>query len=400
MEQEGDSSNKVWSEGYSADVGEKYATWSTGFAEGKLGESYIVHLYAYDKAGNETTYTLSPILLERDLEKPQLKDITYEQKENEKVQINIALRDNMSLGEVDVHRLAYYSTDTKSSSFLDYAGKKFESNINCWTFPIIKKECSVQRIEYVQCDGIIGLTINVSDLAGNETGLQASKSGHVKGIAGRSIEQKILNGESVTIGELREKLGITDAFDVCYDKRNERILKKIVPETSSDIDDVILTGNDTGTEYVYFVNLFTGMMYSCKVDVQSNTSSTPAVPTVSPAENTPLPTTAPSGALDNKQDVQKQLVKPGRVVISGLKSYKAGKLVVRIKGVPTADYYEIQYSQRNDFIKNNIKKNYGIKKKLSLLRGKTFYIRVRAVRYGNNITGYKDIKGKWSKVKK
>jgi hypothetical protein len=58
-----------------------------------------------------------------------------------------------------------------------------------------------------------------------------------------------------------------------YDTKNERILKKsssTISGSSSEINQVVLTGNEAGTEYVYFENLLSHDMYSCKLTVEDD----------------------------------------------------------------------------------------------------------------------------------
>ena len=127
------------------------------------------------------------------------------------------------------------------------------------------------------------------------------------------------------------------------------------------------------------------------------TASVKPSPTVSPKPS-PSKETKKKTAVSSKP----MLSKPARAVIKKITVHKRGAACIqlRIKKVPKASYYEVEYSLNRNFEKKHTRTTFRTKVDYILRRNKKYYFRVRAVREGNSTTDYEDLKGSWSKVKK
>lgn len=293
----------TWYQGTSLAVGNTESTWAFTFSNAKAGKKYFTHIYASDAAGNRTCFPLinstsvdNSIEAKNDTTAPVFENVALTQEEEGTVTLSVQLSDDTGLGKMMSHEYLYYSMDENSSYIIRYASKLISQNINCWqnnstSIPIIKKNYTVEEVTSVYCDSIVSYILHAWDLSGNYAvesppryndneiiSYYNIRSGDVKGEENRSIEVVLKKGEEITLGTIRQKLSQynnLDGSDANFDAKNERILKKSNhPDNNmiSDIEEekkVILTANEPGTEYIYFVNLLTGELCSCKIIVGS-----------------------------------------------------------------------------------------------------------------------------------
>jgi len=133
-----------------------------------------------------------------------------------------------------------------------------------------------------------------------------------------------------------------------------------------------------------------------------------AIPTAKPTiKPTVMPTVkpmaSPSSPAATKTPAPSKIKapsKPGRAKIVSVRKMKKGVVKLRIKKISKADFYYVQYSTKKNFKQKQTTKEYSTSVKLRLKRKKTYYIRVRAARYGNKATDYQYVNGPWSKIKK
>lgn len=92
--------------------------------------------------------------------------------------------------------------------------------------------------------------------------------------------------------------------------------------------------------------------------------------------------------------------KPGRVNLKKVKALRRGRVKVTWNKVYGANEYQVQYSARRSFAGKRMNTAYGKSTYLYLRKKKTYYVRVRAVKYGNSANNYRDVRGSWSTVKK
>ena len=92
--------------------------------------------------------------------------------------------------------------------------------------------------------------------------------------------------------------------------------------------------------------------------------------------------------------------KPGRVNLKKVKALRRGRVKVTWNNVYGANEYQVQYSVRRSFAGKRTNTAYGKSTYLYLKKKKTYYVRVRAVKYGNSANNYRDVRGAWSIVKK
>ena len=92
--------------------------------------------------------------------------------------------------------------------------------------------------------------------------------------------------------------------------------------------------------------------------------------------------------------------RPGRVRLKKVKALHRGQVKVTWNKVYGANEYQVQYSTKRSFAGKRTNTTYGKSTYLYLKKKKTYYIRVRAVKYGNSANYYKDVRGSWSAVKK
>ena len=92
--------------------------------------------------------------------------------------------------------------------------------------------------------------------------------------------------------------------------------------------------------------------------------------------------------------------KPGRVNLKKVKALRRGQVKVTWNKVYGADKYQVQYSAKRSFAGKRTNIAYGKSTYLYLKKKKTYYVRVRAVKYGNSANNYRDVRGSWSTVKK
>lgn len=310
-----DSSWK-WYEGKSDEVGKKYSTWTFTFDEGIAGEKYTTHIYAYDKEGNYTSYGLpNYIALVNDTESPKYNNVTLKQENEGELTFQAEITDDIGLNVVNTVSSPryYYSEDEKSSYVLGYAA---ETVSNMTRNSLVVKKFDINYVCRPQCDSIFQFFIDATDLNGNHgegnylihdtTNNQdtsyyfySAKSGHIKGQKNQSIEICIKPGEKVSYKTIKEKMqklnNQLDAFYAYTDAGNQRILKKNI-ETANvkkdDEDSLVFTGNQEGVEYIYFANLLTGTMLSCKIVVQADKTTDPSIgeSTEVPENPSPSPT--------------------------------------------------------------------------------------------------------------
>lgn len=124
---------------------------------------------------------------------------------------------------------------------------------------------------------------------------------------------------------------------------------------------------------------------------EDNVAEPTGKPQISPDTDTP------SGITDNTVNAPSKL---GKAKIKSVKKMKKGVVKLGIKKVQGADYYQIQYSTKKNFKTKKTIITTSTSVKLSLKPKKKYYIRIRACKDGNSATGYKDISGSWSSVKK
>ena len=304
-----------WYEGKCDKKDGKYSIWTFVFDEGIAGEKYTTHIYAYDKEGNYTCYGMPDyITLANDTESPKYNNVTLKQENEGELTFQAELVDNIGLGVVNTvgSPRYYYSEDEKSSYILGYAS---ETVSNMTRNSLVVKKYDINYVCKPQCDSIFQFFIDATDLNGNHgegnylisdtTNNQdtsyyfySAKSGHIKGQKNQSIEICIKPGEKVSYKTIKEKMqklnNQLDAFYVYTDAENQRILKKNI-ETSNvkkdDEDSLIFTGNQEGVEYIYFANLLTGSMLSCKIVVQADkTDPSIGESTEVPEDPSPSPT--------------------------------------------------------------------------------------------------------------
>lgn len=121
-----------------------------------------------------------------------------------------------------------------------------------------------------------------------------------------------------------------------------------------------------------------------------------------PSVNTPVPSTktsTPSAIRRNTYTV-KAPSRPAKGKIKKGKALRGGKVKLTWKRISGAYKYQIQYSTKRSFAGRKTISAYGKSTTLFLKSKKTYYIRVRALKYGNSATYYEDVKGRWSAVKK
>lgn len=92
--------------------------------------------------------------------------------------------------------------------------------------------------------------------------------------------------------------------------------------------------------------------------------------------------------------------KPGKVNLKKVKALRRGRVKVTWNNVYGANEYQVQYSVRRSFAGKRTNTAYGKSTYLYLKKKKTYYVRVRAVKYGNSANNYRDVRGAWSIVKK
>ncbi len=92
--------------------------------------------------------------------------------------------------------------------------------------------------------------------------------------------------------------------------------------------------------------------------------------------------------------------KPAKVKLKKVQALRRGQVRVTWAKVSGAYKYQLQYSKKKSFAGKKTVNVYGKSKRLYLNTKKTYYIRVRAVKSGNSATGYDDVKGNWSAVRK
>lgn len=121
-----------------------------------------------------------------------------------------------------------------------------------------------------------------------------------------------------------------------------------------------------------------------------------------PSVNTPVPfakTSTPSAIRRNTYKV-KAPSRPAKGKIKKGKALRGGKVKLTWKRISGAYKYQIQYCTKRSFAGKKTISVYGKSMTLFLKPKKTYYIRIRAVKYGNSATYYRDVKGNWSAVKK
>lgn len=299
----GSGNSAIWYKGTSTEAGKTESTWEFTFSKGVAGKKYFTHIYASDAAGNRTCFPLtpttpvaSPIEVKNDTTAPVFENVLVRQDKEGEVTLSIQLSDDTGLGKLSRPggRYLWFSADKNSSSVLDYY-TGIKSNIACWdnqwgSRPIMDKKFTVELTESVQCDSIVGYGIMARDLSGNyavgnslsnnEKIYYQIRSGYIKGQKNKSIEINLNPGEEITLETIRQKLSQNNKLegsDVYFDAKNERILKKTNHSGKNMINNreeekkVVLTANTSGTEYVYFLNLLTGEVCSCKIQVKGVT---------------------------------------------------------------------------------------------------------------------------------
>ncbi len=290
----------IWYKGTSTEVGKTESTWEFTFSKGVAGKKYFTHIYASDAAGNRTCFPLtrttpvaSPIEVKNDTRPPVFENVLVRQDKEGEVTLSIQLSDDTGLGKLSRPggRYLWFSADKNSSSILDYY-TGIKGNIACWdnqrgSQPIMDKQFTGEVTESVQCDSIVGYGIMARDLSGNyavgnslsnnENNYYQIRSGYIKGQKNKSIEISLNQGEEITLETIRQKLSQNnnlEGADVYFDAKNERILKKSNHSGKNMISNqeeekkVVLTANTSGTEYVYFLNVLTGGLCSCKIQVK------------------------------------------------------------------------------------------------------------------------------------
>lgn len=288
----------LWYQGSSAEAGKTTSTWKFTFSKAETGKKYFTHIYAWDAAGNHTGFPLTlttPIEAKNDTTAPVFENVMLKQQEEGTVTLSVELSDDAGLGKLSRpgNRMLWFSADENSSCILADYSTCITRNINCWnnlggSVPIVEKKYTVEETTSVQCDSIVGYGIMAQDLSGNyAAGNQLLnneyiryliKSGNIKGQKNKSIEIVLNQGEEITLSAIREKLSQynnLNGSDANLDAKNERILKKSnCPDNNmisnrEEEKNVVLTANEPGTEYVYFVNLLSGELSSCKITVMS-----------------------------------------------------------------------------------------------------------------------------------
>ncbi len=127
----------------------------------------------------------------------------------------------------------------------------------------------------------------------------------------------------------------------------------------------------------------------------AGTGKTAPVVTATP-DITTSPTTTPAVTAKPKKET-KEVSKPDRVKWKSCKGKKWGRIAAKWKKVSGADGYQIQYARKRSFKGKKSETAYGKSTTLWLKSKKTYYVRVRAYKYGN--IKYK-VYGNWSTVKK
>lgn len=292
----------TWYQGTSSEAGKTESTWKFTFSKAEAGRKYFTHIYASDAAGNRTCFPLTnstsianSIEAKNDTTAPVFEKVALRQEEEGTVTLSVQLSDDTGLGKLSRpgDRFTWYSSDKNSSYLLVGYASTIKSNINCWnnqggSIPIVEKNYTVEETTSVQCDSIVGYGIMAQDLSGNyAVGNQLFnneyisyqiRSGNIKGQNNKSIEISLNQGEEITLGTIREKLSQYNNLDNCnayFDVKNERILKKSNHPDSNMISDreeekkVVLTANEPGTEYVYFMSRSNTNLCSCKIQVKN-----------------------------------------------------------------------------------------------------------------------------------
>lgn len=421
------SADWVWYEGTSDNKGADEAWWNFTLSNGIDGKEYVTHVYIYDTSGNYTSFAIPSIKLGKDTEKPVIKSSRLYQENPGVVILKLDLSDNFGLGKLRRHQRYCYSKDANSGSIIHGYEQTVKQedfwNQNSYNRPIVISKKNTELQETIDCNGIIGYWLAVSDLAGNkcgqdDTGFVWISGDEMCGAAENSEGITIEPGQTVKIGEITKWSCSTNK--VKLDWNNERILKKTDADNAEDIE---ITGNEEGVEYIYFIGLKTGKMYSCRVVVKSEDSmennpitsqdETSATPTPTPKLPSPTPT---SQSVKEQQKSQKsnqsetsqatsgssqlKLKKPKKV--TSLKVVAVGKkrLGVSWKWFTEQDGFELQYALNKKFTKSKKTKKYNdltnvvtLKK---LKKKKNYYVRVRAYRKKDG----KKVYGAWSVIKK
>ena len=396
------------------------SAWSFTFSDAISGKKYITHMYAYDAEGNYTCFRIpNAIEAKNDTTAPVFESVTLEQKEKGSVTLQVELSDDTGLGKLMHHKYLYYSMD-ENSSYITVYNNVTNNNINCWqnsanSKPIIDKKYTVEQTNSVECDSIVSYLIHAWDLSGNyAAGNQPQyngneiisyycvKSGDIKGEDNRTINIVLKKGEEITLGAIRENLSQfhkLDGYNAYYDDKNERILKKsnVLTNTVNNVENekkVILTGNEVGTEYVYFLNSLTGELCSSKISVEDTTTDKNTT-----SGNTT--TTTDKNTTGGNTTAIKKPSKPGKVKLTSCKSKSKKNIKIRWKKVSGSDGYQVQWSRKRSFSSKRTSYTYGQTKVLDygLKSKKKYYVRVRAYKDGNRANDYQYVYGSWSKVK-
>lgn len=134
----------------------------------------------------------------------------------------------------------------------------------------------------------------------------------------------------------------------------------------------------------------------------TNNPSNSAHPKASamPSASASSPAITKEPELETPEKVKKPS-KPGRVKITVCKSKRKRRINLKWKNVSESKGYRIQYARKRSFAGKKTGRAYGNSSVLYGLKSKkTYYIRIRAYKYGNSANNYKHVYGGWSKVRK
>lgn len=443
---ENSTSDFVW---YDGELDRSYnwvseSRWIFTLSNGICGEKYTTNVYMYDAAGNCTNFSIPPIKLGLDTEKPIVKSSSVYQEVPGIVIVKLDLFDNYGLGQILADQRYKFSRDENSGVVIGYTSI-VKAEDDCWwgsSWPlksIVASQKTTELQETISCDGIIGYTIAISDLTREGSKFENMcyadiplNGVELKGLEGRSNDITIKTGEKIKIGDITKWNDEWGSYQVYFDGTNQRILKKVNTDAESK-NDVELIGNEEGVEYVYFVGYATGVMCSCRIVVKSDenvedglitiddgvtptptkipdeSNVTPS-PTGTPDETNVTPnltgtpdetnvTPSPTKTLDRRSS-SVSVKKPGKVKNIRVKNKKKKKMVISWNWKLSVSGFQIQYAQNKKFTKKKKGKMVGKwtsqKTITKLEKGKTYYVRVRAYKKSAG----RNIYGNWSKIKK
>ena len=241
-----------------------------------------VYMYYYSPSNTNQVFNIEKKI--DDSEAPVISDNSFTSNGEKVLKFNAVLTDNYGLNMIKDYRCyLYYSTDENSGRILTTRGIRNTnwgnySSANLNPTSINKKIYNLECDYEIIIDGLPAIEVTVSDLAGNETSALTKYPSAVMANGDR-LRFELEQGESISLSSIFEsvinKYSSTNYIIRC-DFNNMRILKKSNVDNSEDLFTdsasvnkltTIFTGNEAGVEHIYFTNIKTGAMVSCRIQV-------------------------------------------------------------------------------------------------------------------------------------